>query len=141
MPLSEWLADELMQQIACENNLPITVFFVSSDHGFHIRWFTPSSESNLCGHGTLAAAFVIKMLLRYDQDKIYFESKTGKLTVVISGEWITLNFPADECKVAVPPPALPESFGSTIVDGFTKAGRIIWSYSVRSRNLLIWMLI
>lgn len=64
----------------------IVVFFVPNDHGFHIRWFTPTSESSLCGHSTLAAAFVIKILLHYDQDKIYFESKTGKLTAAIDGE-------------------------------------------------------
>jgi len=59
IPLEKWLSDETMQQIAMENNLSETAFFVPVENGFHIRWFTPVAEVNLCGHATLAAAHVI----------------------------------------------------------------------------------
>ncbi len=58
-PLEQWLPDETMQKIAMENNLSETAFFVKKDEGFHIRWFTPKVEVNLCGHATLASAHVI----------------------------------------------------------------------------------
>jgi PhzF family phenazine biosynthesis protein len=57
-PLDEWLPDETMQSIAAENNLSETAFFVPTGSGFHIRWFTPLSEVDLCGHATLASAFL-----------------------------------------------------------------------------------
>ena len=59
VPLQEWLSDELMQKIAAENNLSETAFFVPSKDGFYIRWFTPTVEVSLCGHATLASAFVL----------------------------------------------------------------------------------
>ena len=63
IPLNSWLEPKLMQQVAMENNLSETVFFVKTDDGFHIRWFTPEYEIDLCGHATLASAYVIKTFL------------------------------------------------------------------------------
>ncbi len=93
-PLDEWLPDELMQSIAEENNLSETAFFVTESDGFHIRWFTPKSEVDLCGHATLAAAYVLCHILGYRKDKIEFDSKSGILTVTQDNEWLTMDFPA-----------------------------------------------
>ena len=93
-PLDEWLPDEIMQSIAKENNLSETAFFVPKCHGFHIRWFTPASEVNLCGHATLAAAYVLFNILGYKKDKIEFYSKSGMLSVTKNNERIVMDFPA-----------------------------------------------
>ena len=93
-PLDEWLPDVLMQSIAEENNLSETAFFVPKGEGFHIRWFTPKSEVDLCGHATLAAAYVLFNILGYKRDKIEFDSKSGILAVTKNNEWIVMDFPA-----------------------------------------------
>lgn len=93
-PLDEWLPDEIMQSIAKENNLSETAFFVPKGKGFHIRWFTPASEVDLCGHATLAAAYVLFNILGYKRDKIEFDSKSGILVVRKDNEWIVMDFPA-----------------------------------------------
>ena len=84
IPLKKWIPDELMQQLAMENNLSETVFFVSSKDktaDYDIRWFTPGLEINLCGHATLASAYVIFEILKEKKKKIVFNSKSGLLTV------------------------------------------------------------
>ncbi len=93
-PLDNWLPDDLMQKIAAENNLSETAFFVPKGNGFHIRWFTPTNEVDLCGHATLASSFVIFNILDYDQNIIEFESKSGLLKVIKDGDNLILNFPA-----------------------------------------------
>ena len=65
VPLQEWLPDKVMQSIAEENNLAETAFFVPEDDGYHIRWFTPTNEVKLCGHATLASAYVLFKILGY----------------------------------------------------------------------------
>ena len=94
VPLEEWLADDLMQKIASENNLAETVFFVKENNGYRIRWFTPEVEVELCGHATLASAFVLFNCLGFKGDKIEFQSLSGLLTVKKYGEMLTLDFPA-----------------------------------------------
>ena len=81
VPLEKWLSDETMQAIAEENNLAETAFFVAINGGFHIRWFTPSNEVKLCGHATLASAFVLFNCLGYESDSITFDSLSGRLSV------------------------------------------------------------
>lgn len=84
IPLDKWIGDPLMQQIAVENNLSETVFFVPSVNkgaDYDIRWFTPGFEINLCGHATLASAYVIFEILKAKQKKVVFSSKSGLLTV------------------------------------------------------------
>jgi PhzF family phenazine biosynthesis protein len=93
-PLDEWLSDEVMQSIAAENNLSETAFFVPVGNGFHIRWFTPKSEVDLCGHATLASAYVLFNLLGYKRDMIEFNSKSGILGVTRDNELLTMDFPA-----------------------------------------------
>jgi len=93
-PLDAWLTDEIMQSIAAENNLSETAFFVPKGNGYHIRWFTPVSEVDLCGHATLASAYVLFNILGYKKDKIEFDSNSGILAVTKANEWLVMDFPA-----------------------------------------------
>jgi PhzF family phenazine biosynthesis protein len=115
VPLDNWLSDEVMLNIAAENNLAETAFYIPVGDDFHIRWFTPTMEVDLCGHATLAAAYVIFKLLNYTGDTIRFASRSGDLIVQSKGEWLTLDFPVDPYHVAVPPPALVESLNATVM--------------------------
>jgi PhzF family phenazine biosynthesis protein len=93
-PLTEWLPDTLMQQIAMENNISETAFFVKEGDQYTIRWFTPAVEVALCGHATLASAHVLYNHLGYTEDSISFVSpKSGSLPVTRTGDKITLDFP------------------------------------------------
>lgn len=93
-PLKKWLPEDLMQNIAAENNLAETAFIVKNGKEFDIRWFTPLVEVKLCGHATLASAHVLFNHLHYKQDRLAFNSKSGKLYVSRAGEMLSLNFPA-----------------------------------------------
>lgn len=105
-PLEKWLPDETMQKIAMENNLSETAFFIKKDEGFHIRWFTPKVEVNLCGHATLASAHVIFHHLGNTTDSLSFESRSGVLNVRKEGELLILDFPANKPQRT----GLPEEF-------------------------------
>lgn len=94
IPLDFWLSDNIMQKLAAQNNLSETAFFVKTTEGYHIRWFTPTTEVNLCGHATLASAFVIFDILNYQGDSLVFDSKSGSLFVSKNNGNIYLNFPA-----------------------------------------------
>lgn len=92
-PLESWLDDKILQAIAEENNLSETAFFVPSKKGFHLRWFAPLAEVALCGHATLASAFVLFDLLNYSKPAIIFETKSGDLIVSKDGKYLTMDFP------------------------------------------------
>lgn len=92
-PLEKWLPDELMQSIAIENNLSETAFFIPTKNGFHLRWFTSKTEVDLCGHATLASAYVLFNLLEYSEDKIRFQTREGDLFVERQGEELVMDFP------------------------------------------------
>ena len=94
IPLGEWLPDDLLMKITQENNLAETVFFTKTNSGFHIRWFTPEIEMDLCGHATLASAHVIKKHLNYYGDKICFTSASGNLSVTFDKDRYVLDFPS-----------------------------------------------
>ncbi len=95
-PLESWLSEDLMQKIAMENNLSETVFFVREGEKYQIRWFTPKVEVDLCGHATLAAAYVLFNFENFSGNEICFSSgKSGELIVTKNGELLTLNFPED----------------------------------------------
>jgi PhzF family phenazine biosynthesis protein len=94
-PLDNWLQDDTMQKIAMENNLSETAFFVRNENGFHIRWFTPKVEVNLCGHATLASAHVIFNHLGYPEKKVAFKSRSGILNVTREGDLLILDFPSN----------------------------------------------
>lgn len=94
-PLTEWLPDSVMQNIAMENNLAETAFYVKEKEGFRIRWFTPAVEVDLCGHATLATAFVLFNYEGHTENKIAFNSRSGLLTVSKKANQLTLDFPVD----------------------------------------------
>lgn len=95
-PLDKWPGDDLLQKIAMENNLAETAFYVKQGDQYQLRWFTPSTEVDLCGHATLAAAFVLFNYENHPGDMVSFHSpRSGPLTVTRKGELLTLNFPTD----------------------------------------------
>jgi PhzF family phenazine biosynthesis protein len=103
-PLQEWLPAETMQQLANENNLSETAFFVKKeDASFDIRWFTPELEIDLAGHPTLATAFVIFNELGHHSDTITFHCKSGILTVSKKGDQLEMNFPSRMPVPCTPP--------------------------------------
>lgn len=96
-PLDKWLSDAVMQNIAMENNLSETAFYVKDGEQYQIRWFTPSVEVDLCGHATFAAAYVLFHHENYKGRVINFYSpRSGELIVTKEGDLLNLNFPADE---------------------------------------------
>jgi PhzF family phenazine biosynthesis protein len=115
-PLDEWLPDEMMQSLAEENNLSETAFFVPKDKGFHIRWFTPTSEVDLCGHATLASAYVLFNFLGYKKDKIEFDSKSGILAVTKDKGWLIMDFPAQPPVPCDIPTEIIKAFDSTPIE-------------------------
>jgi PhzF family phenazine biosynthesis protein len=96
IPLEEWLPDGVMQNIAAENNLSETAFFVEEGDSFRLRWFTPAVEVDLCGHATLATSHVLFEELGYEQPTINFNTLSGVLSVEKSGDRLVMNFPAVE---------------------------------------------
>ena len=94
IPLFEWLSDELMQSIAEENNLAETAFFVRKGEYFELRWFTPEAEVDLCGHATLASAYVLYEYLEYTDPVVVFETKSGRLFVDREDGTYSMDFPA-----------------------------------------------
>jgi len=110
-PLTDWLPDEVMQQIAMENNLAETAFFVREQGRYRIRWFTPELEVDLCGHATLASAFVIFQFQHYPGTAIEFDSRSGFLKVTKNGDLLTMNFPADSVKKIAAPKELVLGIG------------------------------
>ncbi|CAN5233011.1 PhzF family phenazine biosynthesis protein [soil metagenome] len=113
-PLDEWLDAELMQNIALENNLSETAFFVKKDDVYEIRWFTPTFEIDLCGHATLASAFVIFECLKAEESLVKFHShKSGELLVEKNGDRLILDFPSRPVSTTEIPEGLIEAIGKS----------------------------
>lgn len=93
VPLKTWLSDDVMQDIAMENNLPETAFFVAEGKAYGLRWFTPVAEVPLCGHATLAAAFVILTMLHPGRRSVSFRIQNGTLKVARKSDLLTMDFP------------------------------------------------
>lgn len=113
VPLTKWLPDSTLQAIAEENNLAETAFFTPTNKGFHIRWFTPSCEVKLCGHATLASAYVLFKHLAYKADAISFDSLSGPLSVSKNGTLLTLDFPSQPPTSCKTPTDLTLGLGAT----------------------------
>ena len=117
-PLEEWLPDEVMQNIAMENNLAETAFYVNEKEGLRIRWFTTTMEVQLCGHATLASAYVLFFHEGHQGDTIKFNSRSGPLSVTKSGDLLTLNFPVDIFNEVPSIPELDKALGSKSLKTF-----------------------
>ncbi len=115
-PLDKWLPDSLMQSIAAENNLSETAFFVRVENYYQIRWFTPVSEVSLCGHATLASAYVIFEFLDKQASEVLFESHSGQLRVVQNKEWLEMDFPAQPAVKCSTHALIIEAFGVTPIE-------------------------
>jgi len=114
VPLEDWLEDKLMQEIAMENNLSETAFFVKTDAGYHIRWFTPEFEIDLCGHATLASAYIIKNFVEPHLAEINFTTqKAGALRAMAKDGIYTLDFPSRMPQPCQTPGQLLKSLGIT----------------------------
>lgn len=114
VPLEDWIPDELMQAIAMENNLSETAYFVKTDEGYHLRWFTPEFEIDLCGHATLGSAYIIKNFIEPHVAEINFTTeKAGVLKASAREGLYTLDFPSQPPKATKVPKQLMESIGIT----------------------------
>lgn len=113
VPLDSWLPDDRLQAIAAENNLAETAYVLRAGDAFELRWFTPTVEVDLCGHATLATAFVIATLLEPGRDRLEFVTRqAGTLSVTRDGDLYTLDFPSrPAAPVASPDPALAAALG------------------------------
>ncbi|HJV89035.1 MAG TPA: PhzF family phenazine biosynthesis protein [Holophagaceae bacterium] len=110
MPLDAWLPDATMQSIAAENNLAETAFLVKEATGWRIRWFTPEEEVDLCGHATLASAFLLLTELE-PGNHVDFQSRSGPLAVDREGDLLVLDFPS---RPGAPAPELVEPIASAL---------------------------
>ncbi len=111
--LESWPEDRLLQAIAAENNLSETAFIVRREEGYDLRWFTPTTEVDLCGHATLASAYVVFRYLQPSLDEVTFHTRSGPLTVRRRGEWLEMDFPARPPEPAEPAPGLIEALQNT----------------------------
>ena len=93
VPLENWLSDDILLKIAKKNNVSETAFFVKKKSKFHLRWFTPDIEMDLCGHATLATAHCIYKHLSFNSKKIIFDSNSGELSVNVINDLYQLDFP------------------------------------------------
>lgn len=101
-PLQNWFSEDLLQSIAAENNLAATAFFVRGPAGYQLRWFTPNREVDLCGHATLASAYVILTRLTPSETSVRFQTKSGELVVTLNDGLFSMDFPSrppEECEV------------------------------------------
>ena len=115
--LNTWLEEEIMKNIAEENNLPETAFVVKNNDSYEIRWFTPKLEVDLCGHATLASAYVLYNYYKYKEPKINFYSpRSGNLYVEKEGDDLTLDFPVDTIEKCDTPEAIKKAFEYFLIE-------------------------
>lgn len=115
-PLDSWLPEDTLQAIAAENNLAETAFFVRRDGHFDLRWFTPVCEVDLCGHATLASAYVLFRELNEPGDVVRFQTKSGRIAVKREGDLLALDFPSRPPAPTEVHPALLPSLGGDPVE-------------------------
>jgi PhzF family phenazine biosynthesis protein len=118
-PLESWLDDATLQSIAAENNLPETAFLVGGKGDYQIRWMTPRQEVDLCGHATLASAFVLFAEAEKERDEVVFRSRSGELKVRREGDLLTLDFPSR--------PPQPMTASEELLEGLGRAPREVWA--------------
>ncbi len=109
--MERWPSEEAMMKLAMENNLSETAFIVKEDAGYHLRWFTPATEVDLCGHATLASSFVILNFYEPDSDVVRFHTLSGVLTIRKHGALFEMNFPTYELKEIPVTDAMAQAFG------------------------------
>ena len=112
--MDKWLDERTMQNIAIENNLSETAFAVPEGDAYHLRWFTPGGEVELCGHATLATAYAITRFVAPELKTVAFDTLSGRLTVEKQGELLTMDFPAYELKPVPVTQAMIEAMNGAV---------------------------
>ena len=129
VPLEEWLADDVLQAIAAENNLSETAFYIPAEQGFGLRWFTPEVEVDLCGHATLATAHVLFNELGFEGDCIAFQTRSGELLVRQHEAGISMDFPAYDLEPAEVDAAIAAALGASPAGAYASK---FWLYLYES---------
>ena len=109
--MDNWPSEESMMKLAMENNLSETAFIVKEKHGYHLRWFTPGTEIELCGHATLASAFVILNYYESESQEVQFDTLSGILTVTRKGSLYEMDFPTYDLKEIPVTDEMEKAFG------------------------------
>ena len=109
--MENWPMEESMMKLAMENNLSETAYIVREDEGYHLRWFTPGTEVELCGHATLASSFVILNFYDKESDEVRFNTMSGELIIKKKGSLYEMNFPTYELKEIEVTDDMEEAFG------------------------------
>ncbi|KAB7650746.1 PhzF family phenazine biosynthesis protein [Bacillus bombysepticus] len=116
--MEEWISDELMQKIAIENNLSETAYAVKEGEGYKLRWFTPGGEIELCGHATLAAAYVIANYYEKEVEEFKFLTKSGELIVTKKNDMYEMDFPSTMPEKITLTDAMVEAIGIKPVESY-----------------------
>lgn len=116
--MEDWLSEDMMMNITRENNLSETAFVVPEEDHYHLRWFTPGGEIDLCGHATLATAYVITRFVRPDLKKVHFETLSGTLMVEKKGDLFEMDFPAYDLQPVEVTEAMAEAMGARPVEAY-----------------------
>ncbi|MSO77310.1 MAG: PhzF family phenazine biosynthesis protein [Alphaproteobacteria bacterium] len=132
-PLAAWLPDAVMQAIAAENNLSETAFFVAEGAHFCLRWFTPAVEVPLCGHATLASAYVVFAHIDPARTSVRFETASGMLAVRRDGDLLVMDFPAMPPVACATPTALAEALGALPQRVSQTAGQYLAHFAMAER--------
>lgn len=117
-PLQDWLPDDILQNIAQENNLAETAFYVKKDRGYEIRWFTPVCEVDLCGHATIASGHALFNHEGYSGTTIEFSSRSGILRVTKKEKMLALDFPVDTFESIDPPKDFIKALGASPIEAY-----------------------
>lgn len=137
VPLAAWLPDARLQSMASQHQLSETAFFVPADSGWHLRWFTPTQEVDLCGHATLATAHVLSAELGIEGPHV-FSTRSGTLIAeALADARYTLDFPAVGLEPATPDPRVVEVFQCTVLEAARpKENPWQWVYRVADSSVL-----
>lgn len=117
--MDEWLADDVMLNIAKENNLSETAYAVKEGTDYRLRWFTPGGEIDLCGHATLATSYVITRFYEPESEELRFQTRSGLLTVVKKGELLEMDFPTYDLKKVEVTDEMADAIGVRPLEAFT----------------------
>ena len=109
IPLKKWMSDDILLKLSQENAVSETAFFIDNGDDINLRWFTPDQEIDLCGHATLATAHVLKSILKYPLNDIYFNTMSGKLKVTCKDNFYYLNFPSRKPRSVLLPKEIEQS--------------------------------
>ena len=116
--MEKWPSEEMMMNITRENNFSETAFTVKEGEKWHLRWFTPGGEIDLCGHATLGTAFVLLNFYEKDADQVVFTTLSGELIVTRKGNLYEMEFPAYELRPTTVTTAMEEALGAPIREAY-----------------------